>query len=156
MSHQGKYDAALAAVRGPLGASFSLSAERREAEAALLLAQGDLQSAAQLYQQALQDQPDDWAVLLLYLDCLLPATASTLPACCSTAVAQMVTGVEASTRPGCQTGGLAALLAAMNIGGVTCFLLHDQQSWLIDCATLNCVHWLCNTSSLAFWVACAW
>jgi hypothetical protein len=113
---QGKHDTALAAVRGPLGASFSLTAERREAEAAILLAKGDLQAAAALYQQALPEQPDDWAVLLLYLDCVLPATASTLPACCSTGVAQMVTGVEASTRPGCQTGGLAALMAAMQVG----------------------------------------
>lgn len=113
---QGKYDAALAAVRGPLGASFSLTAERREAEAATLQAKGDLQAAAELYKQALQEQPDDWAVLLLYLDCMLPATASTLPACCSTGVAQMVTGVEATTRPGCQAGGLAALMAAMKVG----------------------------------------
>lgn len=113
---QGKYDTALAAVRGPLGASFSLSAERREAEAALLHAKGDLQAAAALYQQALQEQPDDWAVLLLYLDSMLPGTASTLPACGLTAVAQMVTGVEASTQPGCQAGGLAALMAAVSVG----------------------------------------
>jgi thioredoxin-like negative regulator of GroEL len=113
---QGKHDAALAAVRGPLDASFSLSAERREAEAAILMAKGDLEAAAGLYAQALKEQPDDWAVLLLYLDCMLPATASSLPACGSTAVAQMVTGVEASTRPGCQIGGLAALLDAMKIG----------------------------------------
>jgi len=127
---QGKHDAALAVVRGPLGSTaISLPAERREAEAALLLAKGDLQAAAGLYQQALQEQPDDWAVLLLYLDCLLPATARTLPACSSTAVAQMVTGVEASTRPGCQTGGLAALLAAMNIGRLCwgCVLEHLLQ-----------------------------
>lgn len=113
---QGKYDTALAAVRGPLGASFSLSAERREAEAAILHAQGDLAAAAQLYQQALQQQPDDWAVLMLYLDCMLPATASTLPACGLTAVAQMATGVEASTQAGCQAGGLAALMAAVRVG----------------------------------------
>lgn len=113
---QGKYGTALAAVRGPLGASFSLSAERREAEAALLHAKGDLQAAAALYQQALQEQPDDWAVLLLYLDCMLPGTASTRPACGLTAVAQMVAGVEASTQPGCQAGGLAALMAAVSVG----------------------------------------
>lgn len=127
---QGKHDAALAVVRGPLGSTaISLPAERREAEAALLLAKGDLQAAAGLYQQALQEQPDDWAVLLLYLDCLLPATARTLPACGSTAVSQMVTGVEASTRPGCQTGGLAALLAAMNIGRLcwACVVEHSLQ-----------------------------
>lgn len=119
--HQGKYDAALAAIQGPLGASFSLTAERREAEAAILLAKGDLQAAAELYKQALQEQPDDWAVLLLYLECLLPTTASMLPASASTGVAQMVTGVEASTQPGCQAGGLAALMAAMQVG--------ERTSW---------------------------
>lgn len=115
---QGKYDAALAALRGPLSSSLSLSAERREAEAALLLAQGNLPAAAALYQAALQEQPDDWAALMLYLDCVLPATASTRPACSSTAVAQMVAGVEASTRPDCQAGGLRALLAAMSLGAL--------------------------------------
>jgi tetratricopeptide (TPR) repeat protein len=113
---QGKHDAALAALRGPLSASFSMAAERREAEAALLLAKGDLEAAAALQEAALREEPDDWAVLLLYLDCLLPGTASTLPACSSTAVAQMVAGVEATTRPGCQAGGLPALLSAMSLG----------------------------------------
>jgi hypothetical protein len=113
---QGKHDAALTALRGPLAAAISLPAERHEAEAALLLAKGDLAAAAQLYQAAVQEQPDDWALLLLYLDCLLPSTAETLPAISSAAVAQMLTGVEASTLPGFQAGGLAALLASMKAG----------------------------------------
>lgn len=100
-----------------------------------MLAKGDLQAAAELYKQALQEQPDDWAVLLLYLDCLLPATASTLPASASTGVAQMVTGVEASTQPGCQAGGLAALMAAMQVG--------ERASWANSCCSVvqpACLH----------------
>lgn len=113
---QGKHDAALAAIRGSLAKAFSLAAERREAEAALLLAKCDLLAAATLYEQALQEQPDDWALMLLYLDCLLPGTACTLPAISSTAVAQMLTGVEASTTPGFIMGGLQALVASMTTG----------------------------------------
>jgi hypothetical protein len=120
---QGKHDAALAALRGPLAAAISLPAERREAEAALLLSKGDLTAAAQLYQAAVQEQPDDWALLLLYLDCLLPSTAETQPAISSAAVAQMLTGIEASTLPGFQVGGLVALLANMQAGG--CLVLYD-------------------------------
>jgi hypothetical protein len=67
-----------------------------------------------------QEQPDDWALLLLYLDCLLPSTAETQPAISSAAVAQMLTGVEASTLPGFQVGGLAALLANMQAGREGC------------------------------------
>eukprot|EP00878_Enallax_costatus_P012918 GHUV01013490.1.p1 GENE.GHUV01013490.1~~GHUV01013490.1.p1 ORF type:complete len:462 (+),score=166.78 GHUV01013490.1:239-1624(+) len=113
---QGKYDAALSALRGPLFRSFSLSAERREAEAALLLAKGDLAAAAAAYGQAIQDQPDDWALLLLYLDCLLPGTACSLPAISSNAVAQMLTGIEAGTTPGTVVGGLEALVAKLSTG----------------------------------------
>lgn len=124
---QGKHDAALAALRGNLAKAFSLAAERREAEAALLLAKGDLLSAAALYEEALMEQPDDWALLLLYLDCLLPGTACTLPAISSTAVAQMLTGAEASTTPGFLMGGLQALVASMTTGGPATHV-HMKQS----------------------------
>eukprot|EP00879_Flechtneria_rotunda_P031357 GHRR01034248.1.p1 GENE.GHRR01034248.1~~GHRR01034248.1.p1 ORF type:complete len:433 (+),score=157.77 GHRR01034248.1:1526-2824(+) len=110
---QGKHDAALKVLRGQLGTTISLPAERREAEAAALIAKGDLPAAAALYQAALIDQPDDWALLLLYLDCLFPATASTQPAITSAAVSQMVCGVEASILPGVHVEGLQALVARM-------------------------------------------
>jgi hypothetical protein len=118
-TNQGKHDAALAAVRGPLASAFDIAAEAREAEAALLLAKGELEAAAGLYEAALREQPDDWALLLLYLDALLPATASSLPACASTGVAQMVASVEATTRRRrSAAGGLAALMPALSLGGL--------------------------------------
>jgi hypothetical protein len=113
---QGKYEAALAALRGPLAAAISLPAERQEAEAALLLGQGQLLEAAAVYEAAVRQQPDDWALLLLYLDCLLPVTSRSRPACSSTGVAQMLTGVEASTQPSCVVGGVKELMADLTTG----------------------------------------
>lgn len=94
-----------------------------------------------MYKQALQEQPDDWALLQLYLDCQLPGTACTVPAIGSTAVAQMLTGVEASTVPGISTGGLQALMAKMNTGRVLCLSMGACPCYTLFLLQCNTVYW---------------
>jgi hypothetical protein len=73
---QDKAADALALLDGPLGRAFRMAAERRHARAALLSALGRPLEAAQLYREAVQEQPDDWTAVQLYLDCLLPPACS--------------------------------------------------------------------------------
>jgi hypothetical protein len=69
---QGKAAEALELLDGPLGSTMRMAAERRAARAALLAALGRGPEAAALYREALAEQPDDWASMVLYLDCMLP------------------------------------------------------------------------------------
>lgn len=96
---------------GPLGDAISLPAERRETKAALLLAKGDLKAAAELYEQALVEQPDDWINLLSWLDCTLPTTSSnTQPPCSYWAVAKALSADDT----------LVHKLAHMTSGSTAC------------------------------------
>jgi uncharacterized membrane protein YgcG len=49
-----------------------MPAERRAARAALLSSLGRRAEAAALHREALEEQPDDWASAVQYLDCVLP------------------------------------------------------------------------------------
>lgn len=69
---QGKAEAAVAAVDGPLGAAVPLPADRLQLRAAALVRAGDLPAAAACYRQALAAAPDDWLSWQLFLDCCVP------------------------------------------------------------------------------------
>ncbi len=119
---QGKHTNALAALRGELGAAaIDIAAERREAEAALLCAVGESAAAAQLYTAALTEQPDDWASLLLALDCLLPSTAAggTPAVACVDVAASLVSGQPgaAATAGAAGVGHAQQALSVLSTGG---------------------------------------
>lgn len=76
MRAQGKHQAALDAVAGPLGNVVTLPAERRRLRASLHGALGQHAEAAALLAEALLEEPEQWADVCQYMDCLLPHTAA--------------------------------------------------------------------------------
>lgn len=111
--------------------------------AALVCAQveaGQLQKAAKLYREALQENPDDWAALQAYLDCRLPASAA--PAAAAPAAGQPSEPAGAAVQ---LADGVAAL--AVNVAGganspdaeVRQHTLAQSLLWLSLC---NWILWL--------------
>lgn len=94
-------------MKGPLGDVIRMPSERREVCAALLTAQGSRREAAELYKQAVQEQPDDWSGLQLYMDCTLPPECSSgLAAPVSfLGVARALQGLTSSNSSGGSAGG---------------------------------------------------
>lgn len=68
---QGRWTEAAGAVTGPLGDAAAMAAERAHLRAALSMACGDTAAAAAALQEQLRSNPDDWATLQLYCDCVL-------------------------------------------------------------------------------------
>ena len=68
---QGRWSEAAEAVTGPLGDAAAMAAERAHLRAVLSMACGDAAAAAAALQEQLRSNPDDWATLQLYCDCVL-------------------------------------------------------------------------------------
>ncbi|KAK9804253.1 hypothetical protein WJX72_003568 [[Myrmecia] bisecta] len=76
---QGQTGEALKVVQGDLGGVVPLPEERHALAAALMAEMGERQAAADMYKQALMQDPDDWASLQAALDCVLPPAPSGAP-----------------------------------------------------------------------------
>lgn len=69
---QGKDKEALELITSSKGDVASMAAERAHLNAILLMKNGDLQSAAAIFESQLKNEdPDDWISLGLYLDCIM-------------------------------------------------------------------------------------
>lgn len=73
---QGKRAEAAALVNGPAGSAILLPSEHTHFQAVTQMAAGHLKEATVLLKSALEENPDDWSSLLLFLDCLLPGSRS--------------------------------------------------------------------------------
>ena len=104
---QGRPADALALLDGAAGEAMRMPGDRRHARAALLAAAGRRPEAAALYREAVEEQPDDWTSLMLFLDC-------TLPPRCSSGLAPPA-GFWTVARA-LQSGGAAAPLVAADAG----------------------------------------